>query len=110
MYAVFRFDVPPADEPAFRAAAAPALAALRATLGCRSVELVRAVDDRDNWLLVGRWDGVGAYRRALSGFDVKMHAHPFLARARQEESSYEVVDGDQIPGAATGAIHSQPSA
>ncbi|MDQ1679203.1 MAG: hypothetical protein QOI42_62 [Frankiaceae bacterium] len=92
MYAVFRFDVP-VDDAAFAEAAVPALEALRATTGCLSASLVRAVEDRSTWLLIARWEGVGAYRRALGSYDVKLRAQPFLIRARPEESSYEVIDG-----------------
>ena len=35
---------------------------------------------------------MGAYRRALSSFDVKMHAIPLLSSAIDEPSAYELVD------------------
>ena len=37
------------------------------------------------------WDGVGAYRRALSSFDVKVNAVPLLSAAIDEPSAYELV-------------------
>ena len=91
MYAVFRFDVP-ADDASFTAAAAPALDALRASSGCLSAALVRAAEDPAQWLLIAEWEGVGAYRRALGSYDVKLYAHPFLVRARPDESAFEVME------------------
>ena len=35
---------------------------------------------------------MGAYRRALSSYDVKLHAVPTLSRALDEPSAYEVVE------------------
>jgi len=40
------------------------------------------------------WDGVGAYRRALSSFDVKANSIPFLSTAIDEPSAFEVVYAD----------------
>jgi hypothetical protein len=34
---------------------------------------------------------VGAYRRALGGFDVKVHATPLLAQSLDEPSAYEIL-------------------
>ena len=42
------------------------------------------------------WEGPGAYRRALSSYDVKLRAVPVLGRALDEPGAYEVVE----PGAA----------
>ena len=42
------------------------------------------------------WENVGAYRRALSAYDVKVGAVPLLSTAIDEPSAYEVVE----PGAA----------
>ncbi len=38
------------------------------------------------------WEHVGAYRRALSAYDVKLHAVPLLGRALDEPSAYELVE------------------
>ena len=56
----------------------------------------RNVDDPGLWLLTTQWEGPGAYRRALSAYDVKMAAVPTLSRALDEPSAYEVV----VPGEA----------
>ena len=55
----------------------------------------RNVDDPTLWVLVTRWENVGAYRRALSSYDVKLRAVPLLSRAIDEPSAYEIVE----PGA-----------
>jgi heme oxygenase (mycobilin-producing) len=66
-----------------------ALAALAARPGYRRGELLRAFDDPQHWCLVTEWESVGSYRRALGGFDVKVHATPLLAESLDEPSAYE---------------------
>ena len=39
-----------------------------------------------------RWENVGAYRRALSSYDLKLHGVPVLSHALDEPGAYEVVD------------------
>jgi hypothetical protein len=73
----------------FAAEAAPALAALAACRGYVRGQLTRAYDDPQAWCLVLEWESVGAYRRALSAYDVKLHATPVLARAVAEASAFE---------------------
>jgi hypothetical protein len=46
-------------------------------------------------VLTTTWEHVGAYRRALSSYDVKLNAVPLLSRALDEPSAYELVE----PGA-----------
>jgi quinol monooxygenase YgiN len=92
---VTRFVVAPGDEETFRAQAAAALAALAQRPGYENGRVARATDDATAWLLLTEWASVGAYRRALSGYDVKLHATPLLARAVAEPSAYEVL-GDGI--------------
>lgn len=58
--------------------------------------LGRNVDEPDLWILTTRWESVGAYRRALSSYDVKLHGVPVLSRALDEPSAYEVVDPDSV--------------
>jgi hypothetical protein len=52
----------------------------------------RNLDDPMLWVLTTRWENVGAYRRALSSYEVKMQAVPLLSRAMDEPSAYEVVE------------------
>jgi heme oxygenase (mycobilin-producing) len=68
-----------------------ALAALAARPGYVRGELGRAYDDPEHWSLVTEWESVGAYRRALGAYDVKVHATPLLAQSLDEPSAYEVL-------------------
>jgi hypothetical protein len=44
------------------------------------------------------WTGVGAYRRSLSAYDVKVDAAPLLSLGRDEPSAFELLwaDGDAL--------------
>ena len=88
---VSRFRVSPADRDDFLAAAGPAVDTLAAQPGCRSVALGQATDDEELLLITSEWDSVGAYRRGLSSFDVKMHSIPLLSRGIDEPSAYELI-------------------
>ncbi|MGA8115227.1 MAG: hypothetical protein WCA46_16305, partial [Actinocatenispora sp.] len=54
-------------------------------------QLGRAADDPSSWCLVTRWESVGAYRRALGNYQVKLAATPLLAEAVEEPSAFEVL-------------------
>ena len=88
MFAVTRFRAQGADGEALAAAVVPLLAALAARPGFRDGELGRSADDPDLWALVTRWDGVGAYRRALSAAEVKITGAPVWLHALDEPSVY----------------------
>ena len=60
--------------------------------GCTSAGLGQSTDDARLFVIRTEWIGVGAYRRALSSFDVKMHAIPLLSSAIDEPSAFELVD------------------
>jgi heme oxygenase (mycobilin-producing) len=53
----------------------------------------RAADDPVLWTIVTEWSSVGAFRRSLSGFDVKMYAAPLLAESIDEPAAFEVIVG-----------------
>ena len=89
---VSRFRVPVEDGEAFRAELATAHAALAERPGYVDGQVGRNLDDPTLWVLTTRWDNVGAYRRALSSYDVKLQAVPLLSRAVDEPSAYEVVE------------------
>jgi heme-degrading monooxygenase HmoA len=86
---VSRFAVHPGGGDRFAALARDALAALAARPGFRRGHAGPSVDDPAEWVLVTEWDGVGAYRRALSAYEVKVAATPLLARAKDESSAFE---------------------
>lgn len=54
----------------------------------------RALDDPTLWVLATSWEHVGAYRRALSSYEIKLYVVPVLAFAIDEPSAYEVIVGD----------------
>lgn len=93
---VNRFRVPAAEAAAFRVDVERAAALLAERPGHLGGEVGRNVDDPELWVLTTRWEHVGAYRRALSSYDVKVGAVPLLSRALDEPSAYERVE----PGAA----------
>jgi quinol monooxygenase YgiN len=93
---VNRFRIAPSEQDAFRVSLEDARAALAERPGFVSGTIGRNVDDPDLWVLVTTWEGPGAYRRALSSYDVKLRAVPVLGRALDEPGGYETVE----PGAA----------
>lgn len=85
----------PEDQAAtFLPRARAALAAFAACPGYLRGRLGRAADDPTAWVLTTEWDGVGAYRRSLSAYDVKVDAAPLLALGRDEPSAFEVLVAD----------------
>lgn len=89
MLVVSRFTVPPAESDRFAELARAALAALAARPGFRRGHAGPAVDDPAEWVLVSEWDGVGAYRRALGAYEVKLAATPLLAQAHDDAAAFE---------------------
>jgi hypothetical protein len=96
---VTRFVVEEADQPAFAERARAALEVLATRTGYRDGRLARAIDDVRNWCLIVDWETVGAYRRALSAFEVKVRATPLLAESVDEPSAYEVLAAAEPGGA-----------
>jgi hypothetical protein len=68
---------------------AEALAALAACPGFERGRWCRAFDDPTVWCLVTEWASVGAYRRALSTYDVRVRGTALLSRAVPEPSAFE---------------------
>ena len=88
MFAVTRLRAPEPDGAALAVDAAALLAALAARPGFRDGELGRSADDPALWALVTRWEGVGAYRRALSAAEVKIAGAPVWVHALDEPGVY----------------------
>jgi quinol monooxygenase YgiN len=108
---VTRFDVPESEAQAFLPQAQAALAAFAARPGYLRGRVGRAADDPTAWVLTTEWAGVGAYRRSLGAYDVKVDAAPLLARGRDEPSAFELLVTDEgtsasgrAPGADTSAV------
>jgi hypothetical protein len=83
------------DPEAFRAELESAHSALASQRGYVQGHVGRNVDEPELWVLQTMWEGPGAYRRALSAYDVKVVAWPVLGRAVEEPSAYEVVLPDE---------------
>jgi hypothetical protein len=86
-----RFRVAEADGADFLEQAHGALQALARRPGYLDGDLGRATDDPTLWLMTLRWEGVGAYRRALSAYDVKVAAVPVLSTAIDEPTAFEML-------------------
>lgn len=80
---------PVAGDAGFADRAEAALAALAARPGYLRGTLARSMDDPADWLLLTEWESVGAYRRALGAYDVKLAATPLLAQARDLPGGFE---------------------
>ncbi|MET0741695.1 MAG: antibiotic biosynthesis monooxygenase [Candidatus Nanopelagicales bacterium] len=91
MLVVTRHHVPAGDGPRFLREITGALDLLAACTGFVSGRVGRSTDDPTLWSLTTEWQSVGAYRRALSDWDVKLHAVPVLSTALDEPSAYETL-------------------
>jgi quinol monooxygenase YgiN len=89
---VNRFRVPEAEQTQFRDDLERAREALSGQRGYVAGRIGRNLDDPGLWVLTTEWEGPGAYRRALSAYDVKLAAVPTLSRALDEPSAYERVE------------------
>src|SRR3954451_7154766 len=92
MLVVNRFRVPVEEGEAFRGELGAVRELLAERPGYVDGRIGRNLDDPTLWVLTTRWDNVGAYRRALSSYDVKLHGVPLLSRALDEPSAYELVE------------------
>lgn len=95
MLVVTRFDIPEADAAGFLLRAQAVLTAFAARPGYLRGRVGRAADDPTAWVLTTEWTGVGAYRRSLSSYDVKVEAAPLLSLGRDEPSAFEVLLSDE---------------
>lgn len=107
MIVVSRFALDAATADGFSERAHAALAAFAARPGFVRGHVGRAPDDPLAWVIVTEWEGIGSYRRSLSGYDVKVDAVPLLGLAADEPSAFEVlvtVAGDGTPTRAVSAL------
>ncbi|WP_232303989.1 antibiotic biosynthesis monooxygenase [Pseudofrankia sp. DC12] len=96
--AMVRFQVPDASFGVFAGGAEATLAALAQARGFQGGRLARAVDDPDAWVLVTQWDGPGAWRRALGGFEVRQLLAPLLGWALDAPGAFEILVDRGGPG------------
>ena len=88
-----------ASRSAFLADLAGAIDVLGGQPGCRAIRLAQSTDDPNLVLVHSEWESVGAYRRALSSYDVKLQAIPLLSQAFDEPSAFEVLRDGVGPAA-----------
>lgn len=91
-----RFDVPEAED--FLPQAQAALAAFAVRPGFLRGRVGRAADDPTAWVLTTEWESVGAYRRSLGAYDVKVDAATLLGRSRDEASAFEILHAVDTAG------------
>ncbi len=91
MWVLTRYRIGAEGEKPWLAAAGAALDVLGQQPGYLGGWAGRAIDEADAGVLGTHWDSVGTYRRALSAYDVKIGAWPFLSTAIDEPSAYEVL-------------------
>ncbi len=96
MLVVTRHRVPPQEAASFRDSAYEALTVLASQPGWLGGQVGRATDDPALWVISTSWENVGSYRRALSAYDVKVHAVPLLSHAVDEPTAFEVLAS--VPG------------
>ncbi len=96
MLVVNRFRVPQDEADGFRVELEGAHAVLAVRPGYVDGTVGRNLDDPTLWVMTTRWENVGAYRRALSSYDVKMGAVRLLSKAVDEASAYEVVEPGSV--------------
>ena len=97
-----RYRVLPGEGASFLESARIALSALAAQPGALAGRVGRATDDPQLWLLTCEWESVGAYRRALGAYEVKMHAIPVMYRAIDEPTAFEVLRAVDPAGMTSG--------
>ena len=99
MFAVTRLRA--ADDAELTGAVQGLLQALAARPGFLDGDFGKSADEPGLWALVTRWDGVGAYRRALSASEVKIAGAPVWVHAVDEPGVYLPQEdvGEQAPQA-----------
>jgi len=100
---VSRFSVPEVDGDGFAERARQAIAVLSERPGFGWGRLGRAADDPTAWVLVTEWEHVGAWRRALSSYEVRLEASPLLGLAADEPSAFEVLEAADALGQHSGS-------
>lgn len=88
---ISRFRVGAEQVAEFAANSRKAIAVLASCSGFIEAFVGQSTDEPDLLTITSRWQHVGAYRRALSTFEVKVSVIPFLSLAIDESSAYEVV-------------------
>ena len=94
MLAISRFRYDEAEARTAEEELGRCLEGLGACPGFRAGAVGRALDDPGLWVLETSWLSVGAYRRALSSYEIKVTVVPMLSRAIDEASAFEIIVGE----------------
>ena len=86
-----RFRVPGDAQTEFAQHARAALAVFAKCVGYCGGRIGQSTDEPELRLFETTWESIGAYRRALGSYDVKLSVVPFLYLAIDEPSAYEIV-------------------
>jgi hypothetical protein len=98
------------DRPAWLAQMRVALGVLGESAGFLRGQIAQATDDANLMVVCTSWESVGAYRRALSRYEVKLQVIPLLSTAIDEPSAFESVvvldeTGEQLFASGLAADH-----
>lgn len=96
---VARYRVGLAEREAFLDDARVAVALLADQDGFVWGDIGQSMDDASLLTVTTMWRDAGAYRRALSSFEVKASAVPLLSRAVDEPTAYELLHERTLGGA-----------
>ena len=88
MIALLQFRPDPSQAGQFQEQAEQALRLLAERPGFVRGSVGRATDDAGSWLLLTEWESVGAYRRGLGGYQVKLLATPLLVDLKMRDRRY----------------------
>ena len=78
--------------------------------GFLSSELGQSTDSLQDLTLIHRWEGVGAYRKFLSRYEVKLEVIPFLSKFTKESVTVEIISDSQSDMSQSAASSLAPDA
>jgi hypothetical protein len=93
---ITRYSVPEPAGRDFYTKAKSAIKVLAEQPGYVRGHIGRATDQPLQWVIVTEWRNVGAYRRAIGTYAVRVDAVPLLALARDEPTAYEILYADRL--------------
>ena len=97
MIALTRLRVPSDADGAAPAALHGVLTALAGKPGFVRGRVGVSVDEPDLLVLMTEWSGAGAYRRGLSGYDVKIAFADLMSYVVDEPNAFEVLSMEDRP-------------
>lgn len=102
---ISRFRIGAQERSSFLQVMDAAITTLAQQAGCLAASLGQSTDEAELLLLRTEWAGVGAYRKALSAYEVKVTVVPLLSQAVDESSAFETIrewDGQHLVSSTSG--------